>query len=121
MVLFTFPSYLLLLGRGFERSAVVHLISSASSSFRRSPTTQSCRYLLRCGWPQPQGDTRGDDRDDRGDDQAEPDPCTKVSRSVSRAPETAMASVPPIWRLVLNTPLAVPAVGPCTLLSSTAV
>ena len=48
-------------------------------------------------------------------------PCTSPPCPASRAPNTAMASAPPIWRLVLNTPLAVPAWWSGTLLSSTAV
>ena len=48
-------------------------------------------------------------------------PGRRSSWSASSAPKTATASAPPIWRLVLNTPLAVPAWWSGTLLSSTAV
>src|SRR5437763_7129522 len=48
-------------------------------------------------------------------------PCRNVASLASRAPKTATAKAPPTWRLVLNTPLAVPARCPGTLLSNTAV
>jgi hypothetical protein len=48
-------------------------------------------------------------------------PCVKVAWLASSAPNTATASAPPNCRLVLNTPLAVPARCAGTLLSRTAV
>jgi hypothetical protein len=48
-------------------------------------------------------------------------PCSNVAWLANSAPKTATASAPPSWRLVLNTPLAVPARDAGTLFKSTAV
>jgi hypothetical protein len=48
-------------------------------------------------------------------------PGRNPSRWSRRAPKTAMASAPPSWRLVLNTPLTVPASESGTLFNSTEV
>ena len=48
-------------------------------------------------------------------------PWVKPAGWASSAPNTAMARAPPSWRLVLNTPLAVPASASGTLFSNTAV
>jgi hypothetical protein len=42
-------------------------------------------------------------------------PCKNVSRCATSAPKIATASAPPSWRLVLSTPLAVPARQFCCL------
>src|SRR5574337_709005 len=46
-------------------------------------------------------------------------PTMKSADRASSAPNTATANAPPIWRLVLNTPLAVPASAAGTLESNT--
>jgi len=43
----------------------------------------------------------------------------KLDERTSKAPKTATAKAPPIWRLVLNAPLAVPAKCPGTLFKRT--
>jgi hypothetical protein len=60
-------------------------------------------------WFEQQGRCGRRERDRGSDQQTGPQPCMKVAWSASSAPKTATASAPPICRLVLNTPLAVPA------------
>src|SRR4051794_14878386 len=57
-------------------------------------------------------------RDHCGDQQTDLPPVLERALVAQTAPNPAPASAPPTWRLVLNTPLAVPARWPGTLLSS---